>query len=87
MYKLLNLICFIIVILFLSKTFIFYSSSKNIKMMSLNRLNIETILKDKTSNLKILDSNTNDVIEFNSSFSKKIQNSKPRSFWNLLKTK
>ncbi len=56
-------------------------------MMSLNRLNIETILKDKTSNLKILDSNTNDVIEFNSSFSKKIQNSKPRSFWNLLKTK
>ena len=30
---------------------------------------------------------TNDVIEFNSSFSKKLRNNEPRSFWNLFKIK
>tara|TARA_E500000178_G_C16958441_1_gene724846 strand:+ start:309 stop:476 length:168 start_codon:yes stop_codon:yes gene_type:complete len=55
--------------------------------MNLNRSNIEIFLKEKTSSLKILENNTNDIIEFNSSFSEEIQNSEPRSFWNLLKIK
>ena len=77
MYKLLNLLCLIIIVLFFYKIFFFYSS----------RSNIEIFLKEKTSSLKILENNTNDIIEFNSSFSEEIQNSEPRSFWNLLKIK
>ena len=55
--------------------------------MNLNRSSIENILKEKTSNLEILENNTNNIIEFNSSFSEEIQNSEPRNFWNLLKIK
>ncbi len=87
MYKFLNLLCLIIIVLFFYKIFFFYSSSQNIKKMNLNRSNIEIFLNEKTSSLKILENNTNDIIEFNSSFSEEIQNSEPRSFWNLLKIK
>ena len=55
--------------------------------MNQNRLNIDTILKNKTSNLPILKNDTINVIEFNSSFPKEIKNDEPRSFWNLLKFK
>ncbi len=87
MYKLLNFLCLIIIIIFFSKIFIYYSSNQNIKKMNLNRSSIENILKEKTSNLEILENNTNNIIEFNSSFSEEIQNSEPRNFWNLLKIK
>ncbi len=63
----------------------FYSSNKNIKKINLNRLNIEEIVKTKISKVPILENDTDNVIEFNSSFSEEIQDNKKRSFWDLLK--
>jgi hypothetical protein len=51
----------------------------------LNRSNIEEIIKTKISNIPILKNDTNNVIEFNSSFSEEIKDNKRRSFWDLLK--
>ena len=48
---------------------------------------IEESVKNKTSNLPFLKSDTNNVIEFNDSFAEEIKNDKPRSFWELLKVK
>ena len=53
----------------------------------MNRLNIEENLKNRSINLPILDNDTNNVIEFNSSFSNEIEKEKKRNFWNLLKIK
>ncbi len=39
-----------------------------------------------SSNLPVLKNDTNNVIEFNDGFSSEINNDKPRSFWNLLKS-
>ena len=65
----------------------FYSSHNNLKIKEFNRTNINQIIQDKTSNLPILTNDTNNVIEFNNSISDKINNDKPRSFWELLKSK
>ena len=86
MYKLINLLLIIIVFLFFFYTLKYYSSNKNIKKINLNRSNVEEILRTKISNLPILKNDTNNVVEFNSSFSEKIKDNKKRSFWNLLKS-
>ena len=39
------------------------------------------------SNLPVLNNDTDNVIEFNDGISNKIDETKPRSFWNLLKFK
>ncbi|MFL2852293.1 MAG: hypothetical protein ACJZ8J_00140 [Candidatus Pelagibacter sp.] len=44
-------------------------------------------MKTKSSNIPVLESNTINIIEFNSGFSDEIKNDKPRSFWNLFKIK
>ncbi len=75
---------FLLIIFFLS-TYKFYSSIKNIEVKNFNRTNIDKIISDKVSNLPVLNDDTNNVIEFNDGFSNKIENDKPRSFWNLLK--
>ena len=41
--------------------------------------------QENTSNLPILDNDTNNVIEFNSGYN--MDNKKKRSFWNLLNKK
>ena len=87
MNKFINLFFLIIVILFFFNVFSFYKSNKNIKNIILNRSNIDEILINKISNLPILENDTNNVIEFNSTFSEEINNNEPRSFWNLLKFK
>ena len=87
MLKIVNLLLVIIISLFFFNVFSYYSSNKNIKDINLKRLNIEEILKDKTSNLIVLDNDTNNVIEFNSSFSEEIKTNGQRNFWNLLKIK
>ena len=87
MLKIVNLLLVIIISLFFFNVFSYYSSNKNIKDINLKRLNIEEILKDKTSNLIVLDNDTNNVIEFNSSFSEEIKGNEQRNFWNLLKIK
>ena len=85
MYKILNLFFLIIIFLFYFNIYKYYSSNKNIKNIDLNRLNIEEIIKTKISEITILENDTNNVIEFNSSFSEEIQDNKKRSFCNLLK--
>ena len=73
--------------IFFFNIFIYYSSKKNIKNVNLNRTSINEILKEKTLNIPVLENDTDNVIEFNSSFSEEIQNNKPRNFWNLFKFK
>ena len=87
MYKVINFIFVIIIILFFFSIFKFYSSNNNVKKVNLNRNNIEDILKTKITNIPILENNTNDIIEFNSSFSEDIKNDEPRNYWNLFKVK
>ena len=41
----------------------------------------------KITNLPILKNDTNNVIQFNDGYSNEMKNDKPRSFWNLLKSK
>ena len=55
------------------------------ELKDFNRNNIDEIINKKITNLPVLKSDTNNVIEFNDGFSNEIQNDKPRSFWNLLK--
>ena len=87
MYKIINLFFVIFILLFFFNIFKFYSSNNNVKKVNLNRTNIEDILKTKITNIPILENNTNDIIEFNSSFSEEIKNDEPRNFWNLFKVK
>ncbi len=87
MYKIINLFLLTIVLVFFFKIFIYYSSNKNIQNINLKRLNIEEILEKKTSDLPVLENNTNNVIEFNSSFSNEIKEKEKRNFWDLLKNK
>ena len=85
MQKILNIIFFILVITFFGSTFKYYSSNKNIQAKEFNRNNINEILKNKISNLPILNNDTHNVIEFNDGYSNEIKNKNPRSFWKLLK--
>ena len=87
MYRFVDLFLAVIIFLFFFIVYNYYSSNKNIKNVNLNRLNIEENLKSQSTNLPILDNDTNDVIEFNSSFSNEIKKEKKRNFWNLLKIK
>ena len=87
MYKIINLFFVILIFLFFFSIYNYYSSNKNIKNINLKRFNIEEILKNKTLNLPVLKNDTNNVIEFNSSFSDEIKSDEQRNFWNLLKIK
>ena len=87
MYKIINLFFVIFILLFFFNIYNYYSSKKNIKNVNLTRSNIEEILKKKISNLTVLENDTNNVIEFNSSFSEEIKSNEQRNFWNLLKIK
>ena len=87
MSKILNLFLLSIIVIFFYNIFFYYFSNKNIKTINLNRINIDKILNNKISNLPVLKNDTNDVIEFNSTFSEEISNNESRSFWNLLKSK
>lgn len=87
MTKVINIFFLVIVLIFYFNTYKYYSSKKNIESKNFNRNNINDIINSKISDLPILDNDTNDVIKFNDGFSNQIKNDKPRSFWNLLKTK
>ena len=87
MKKVINIFFFFINNFFFFITYKYYSSQKNIEVKNFNRNNIDEIINKKISNLPILKNDTNNVIEFNDGFSNKIKNDKPRSFWNLLKSK
>jgi len=86
MNKIMNIFLFIIILIFFLSTYNFYSSNINIDAKEFNRLNINKIIETKITNLPILNSDTNNVIEFNDGYSNEIKNNKPRGFWNLLKS-
>ena len=87
MNKVINIFFIAFIFTFFLITYKYYSSSQNIEKKNYNRNNIDEIINTKTSNLPILENDTKNVIEFNDGFSSNIKNDKPRSFWNLLKTK
>ena len=87
MYKIINLLFVVLIFLFFFSIYNYYSSNKNIKNINFKRLNIEEILEKKTSDLPVLENDTNNVIEFNSSFSDEIKTKEKRNFWDLLKVK
>ncbi len=87
MKKTINIFSFLLVLIFFLLTFKYYSSQKNIETRDFNRNNINEIINLKISNLPILKNDTSNVIQFNDGFSNEIKNDKPRSFWNLLKSK
>jgi len=86
MNKIMNIFFFTIILIFFLSTYNFYSSNINIDAKEFNRLNINKIIETKITNLPILNSDTNNVIEFNDGYSNEIKNNKSRSFWNLLKS-
>ncbi len=85
MYKVLNILTVILIFIFLFSVFKHYSSNKNISNKNYNRLNIDTILQKKISDLPILLNDTNNVVTFNNSIDSDNLNEKKRSFWDLLK--
>ena len=87
MYKVLNILFIILVIIFLVTVYKYYSSITHFESRDFNRSNIDQIRKDKMSDLPVLDNNTNNVIFFNDSITSELENDKKRSFWNLLKSK
>jgi len=87
MYKIFSVFFTVLIFLFFFSVYNYYSSNKNIKNVNLKRLNIEKNLKTQIFNLPVLTNDTNDVIEFNSSFSEEIQSDEKRNFWDLLKIK
>ncbi len=87
MIKILNIIMFLSIIFFIVSIYNYYSSNKNIDAKNYNRENIDQILKEKISDLPVLENDTNNVIEFNNSIKNEIEENKKRSFWDLLKRK
>ncbi len=88
MYKVFNFLLFTLIIIFVLSVFKYYTSSKNIVSKDYNRSNVDQILKEKISNLPVLNNDTNNVIVFNDSFENEMnEGKKKRSFWELLKSK
>ena len=87
MNKAFNILFFTSVLIFFSCIYTFYSSNKNLKDKTFNRNNINQSINEKITNLPLLKDDTYNVIEFNNSITDSIKTDKPRSFWNLLKTK
>ena len=85
MIKILNVIMFLLIIIFILGIYNYYSSNKNVDAKNYNRKNIDQILKEKITDLPVLKSDTDNVIEFNNSLNDNIQENKKRSFWDLLK--
>ena len=85
MIKIFNIIMFLLIIIFIINIYNYYSSNKNIDAKNYNRKNIDQILKEKITDLPVLKSDTDNVIEFNNSLNDNIQENKKRSFWDLLK--
>ena len=85
MIKILNIIMFLLIIFFILSIYSYYSSDKNIENKNYNRENIDQILKEKISDLPVLENDTNNIIEFNNSLKNEIEENKKRSFWDLLK--
>ncbi len=87
MLKTINVLILIIFCFFFFMTYKYYSSNKNIDNIEMKRNNIDIIIKDKISDLPVLQSDIDNAIQFNDSFSDEINEKKKRNFWDLLKFK
>ena len=87
MIKILNIIMFLVTIIFILSIYNYYSSNKNVDTKSYNRKNIDQILKEKIIDLPVLKNDTNNVIEFNNSIKNDIEENKKRNFWDLINKK
>tara|TARA_B100001093_G_scaffold97397_1_gene89385 strand:- start:119 stop:382 length:264 start_codon:yes stop_codon:yes gene_type:complete len=87
MSKVLNSFFLVLILIFFLNIYKYYSSNKNMETKNFNRINIDQIINKKILDIPILNNDTNNIIIFNDGFSSKIQDDKPRSFWNLLKSK
>ena len=85
MIKILNIIMFLVTIIFILSIYNYYSSNKNVDAKNYNRKNIDQILKEKIIDLPVLKNDTNNVIEFNNSLKDETEENKKRSFWDLIK--
>lgn len=85
MYKIINIFMLFLVTLFILSILKYYFSNKNLDSKSYNRSNIEKILKEKITDLKVLENDTNSIIEFNNSLEGETNEEKKRNFWDLLK--
>ena len=87
MNKIFNILFFLLILIFFFYTYKYYSSNKNLKEKHYNRKNINQIINNKITDLPVLLNDTDNIIEFNNSINEDKYNNKPRSFWNLLKSK
>lgn len=87
MNKIFNILFFSLILIFFFYTYKYYSSNKNLKEKHYNRKNINQIINNKITDLPVLSNDTDNIIEFNNSINEDTYNKKPRSFWNLLKSK
>ena len=87
MNKIFNILFFLLILIFFFYTYKYYSSNKNLKEKYYNRKNINQIINNKITDLPVLSNDTDNIIEFNNSINEDMYNKKPRSFWNLLKSK
>jgi len=87
MNKIFNILFFLLILIFFFYTYKYYSSNKNLKEKYYNRENINQIINNKITDLPVLSNDTDNIIEFNNSINENTLNKKPRSFWNLLKSK
>lgn len=85
MIRVLNLIMFLFIIVFIFTVSKYYFSNKNINLKKNNISNIDQILKEKISDLPVLLNDTNDVIIFNDTLRENESYEKKRSFWDLFK--
>ena len=69
MKNIINLLLVTMIFLFFLNIINYYLSEKNIKETNLNRININEILKKKSLNLPVIKSDTDNVIEFNTTYS------------------
>ena len=87
MQKVFNIFFIVLISIFFFTVYNYYSSKENREVKEFNRNNINKSIQEKVLNLPVLTNDTNNIIEFNNSISDKVNNDKPRSFWNLLKSK
>ena len=85
MNKIINLFMLLLVALFIITISKYYFSNKNLDSKSYNWSNIDEILKEKIADLKVLENDTNNIIEFNNSLEGETNEEKKRNFWDLLK--
>lgn len=85
MNKIINLFMLLLVAIFIITISKYYFSNKNLDSKSYNRSNIDEILKEKITDLKVLENDTNNIIEFNNSLEEETNEEKKRNFWDLLK--